>query len=99
MSQRASRHFGRIAAGAGASALALCLCLALGWQLRQRARSLDALLHNRSCAPLSVLDREGRLLRELPSACAGPPRGHFTALSLIPTRLVQLVLAAEDRRF
>ena len=99
MSQRASRYFGRIAAVAGASALTLYFCVALTWQMVQRTRSLDALLDNRSCAPLSVLDREGRPLRELPSSCALTPRGHFTPLSQVPARLLQLVRAAEDRRF
>jgi len=57
------------------------------------------LIEELDCAPLSVLDRTGQLLRELPSARAAAPRGHFTPLREVPPLLLELLRLAEDRRF
>jgi penicillin-binding protein 1C len=79
--------------------LASCSLCALpaiaGWTSGDRAL---AMLRD-GCEPLRVVDREGRLLRELPAACGHRGRGTWVALRDVPQRLRDAVVLAEDRRF
>ncbi|HET6338537.1 MAG TPA: transglycosylase domain-containing protein [Polyangiales bacterium] len=51
------------------------------------------------CSPLSIVDRYGRSLRELPGDCAPYGRANWTPLAAIPPILTRMLIASEDRRF
>jgi penicillin-binding protein 1C len=56
-------------------------------------------LREGACGPLRVVDRFGRLVRELPAACGHRRHGTWLALGEMPELLPAIVIASEDRRF
>jgi penicillin-binding protein 1C len=66
-----------------------------GWLSGDRALAMV----EGGCEPLRVVDRAGRLLRELPAACGHRGRGAWVQLRDVPQLLRDAVVIAEDKRF
>jgi penicillin-binding protein 1C len=85
----------RITLGAGAI---LALCLTVGWRLyRGGAGEPSSRLSDRWQEGCRVLDREGHLLRDLPSEAG--QRGRSLPLDQIGERLILATLVSEDKSF
>lgn len=84
-----------VAVGAG---MILALCSTVGWRCyRDGAGEPSRRLADRWQEGCRVLDREGRLLRELPSEAG--QRGRSLPLDRIGDRLILATLVSEDRSF
>jgi penicillin-binding protein 1C len=77
--------------------LAASLTLLAGLVLIGLVRTADLYPGEPRYRALSILDREGRVLRSIPSR--GRLRGRWTPLEEIPPLLVALTVLAEDQRF
>lgn len=89
----------RSARGVVAAVLGLASIAGACLSLRARGDLAVAALESARCAPIRVVDRYGKLLREVPGACAPYGRSRWTTLADIPPIVTQLVIASEDSRF
>jgi penicillin-binding protein 1C len=67
--------------------------------LRARGEEAVQALARARCAPLKIVDRFGRALREVPGECGPYGRVRWTRLNEVPPVVVQVVVESEDRRY
>jgi penicillin-binding protein 1C len=90
--RRAVRIVAWIAAVPVAAAIALAVAV-LGWRYPVEELSVER------GGPLIVVDRDGTVLREVPSADGRPGRAGWVSLDSLPPAAVAAIVASEDERF